>query len=313
MALRTPAFNDAKTYKFGWLRYLAETGDLQEGVIAAGDMKVTPAGAGGQRVDIAAGAAYVKGDSGIAATGLSQGLFLIVNDAAVASAVTLNASDPTNPRIDQICLRLRDSTDLATGADDATFLVVSGTATAGATLDNRNGAAALPNDYLRLADVLVPAASSAVTAANVRDRRPWARGFNWSTIRSGVADYSTASTTVGLIDSTNLYPRVECSGAPLEILLSGTERNNGTQENLWHVWQDGAGVSFVVRRGSPAASFASPIHWTRVLTPTAGSHLIGPAWAVAAASTAILHASGTSEANVQLSIRERVQQAANNT
>src|SRR5881398_122587 len=199
MVFRTPAFNDSKTYGFEWLRYIAESGDVQEGVINAGDLKVTAAAGGGMRVDIAAGAAFVKGDSGVAALGLTQGLFTVINDAAIPNAVTLNTSDATNPRLDQICLRVRDSSDLGTGADDATLLVVTGAATAGATLTNRNGAAALPNDHVRLADVLVPAASAAVTAGNIADRRPWARGAQRRLIRAGGP--VTATTTLGLLDS----------------------------------------------------------------------------------------------------------------
>jgi hypothetical protein len=176
MTLRTPAFNDARTYGFEWLRNALEVGLINEGVIGANDFLTTPAAAGLMRVDVASGRAVVKGDSGTPGAGLSQGHYLVVNDAAIPNAVTLTASNGTNPRLDQIVLRVRDTADLGSGADDALLEVVTGTATAGATLDNRNGAAALPNDAIRLADVLVPAGSTAVTAPNVRDRRPAARG-----------------------------------------------------------------------------------------------------------------------------------------
>lgn len=176
MTLRTPAFNDAKQYDFAYLRHLAETLLNSEGVANYGtDFVVTPA-ATGLRVDIAAGAAWVKGDSGTPGMGISQGLFSVVNDAAVTNAVTLPTADPTNPRIDQIVLKVRDSADLGSGADDAIFDYVQGTATAGATLLNRTGAAAIPNDCLLLADVLVPAAATNLVAANVRDRRIPANG-----------------------------------------------------------------------------------------------------------------------------------------
>lgn len=176
MALRTPYANDAKQYDFGYLRHFAETLLNSEGVANyATDMVVTNA-ATGLKVDIAAGAAWVKGDSGTPAMGLSQGLFSVVNDAAVSNAVTLPAAHATNPRLDQIVLKVRDSADLGSGADDAIFDYVQGTPTAGATLLNRNGAAALPNDCLRLADVLVPAAATNLVAANIRDRRIPASG-----------------------------------------------------------------------------------------------------------------------------------------
>lgn len=176
MALRIPYANDAKQYDFVYLRHLAETLLNSEGVANyATDMVVTNA-ATGLRVDIAAGAAWVKGDSGTPGMGISQGLFSVVNDAAVANAVTLPAAHATNPRLDAIVLKVRDSSDLGSGADDAIFDYVQGTATAGATLLNRNGAAAIPNDCLHLADVLVPATATNLTAANVRDRRIPAHG-----------------------------------------------------------------------------------------------------------------------------------------
>lgn len=217
MALRTPFGNDAKTYGFEWLRYLSEI-DNQEGVVNPGDLKVTAAAGGGQRVDIAAGVALVKGDSGVAALGLTQGLFTVVNDASVPNAVTLAASDATNARIDQICLRVRDSSDLGTGADDATFVVVAGAPTAAATLDNRNGAVAvLPNDHLRLADVIVPAASSVVVAGNVRDRRPWARGARELVSVGRAADVLFTSAGMAALDSAVFRRRLETSGNPVTI------------------------------------------------------------------------------------------------
>jgi hypothetical protein len=181
MALRSTAFLDSTTYGFEWLRLLAELA-LQEGVLgttAGTDFKVTAAAAGGMRVDIASGIALVKGDSGAPGTGLTQGLYPQVNDASVANAVTLTAAHATLPRIDQIVLQINDSTDLGSAGNVPAFAVVTGVATAGATLDNRTGAAALPNNALPLADALVAAASVAVVAGNIRDRRRFARGFRY--------------------------------------------------------------------------------------------------------------------------------------
>lgn len=178
MTLRTPAFNEAKTYPAGWLRYAVELSVVQPGVVPSNGLYVSPAAAGGQRVDIDQGTCLVKGDSGIPATGLSQGYYVVVNDAPMANAVTLAASNGSLPRVDQIAVRVRDTQALSGGGDDASFLVLTGTATSGATLDNRSGAAALPPDHERLADILVPAGSTAVTAGNVRDRRQRANGHH---------------------------------------------------------------------------------------------------------------------------------------
>lgn len=80
----------------------------------------------------------------------------------------IGASDPTNPRIDQIVL--------VPGVTDSvapTTAVIPGTPTAGATLLNRNGAAALPVGRMRIADVLVGAAATQILTANIFDRRPF--------------------------------------------------------------------------------------------------------------------------------------------
>lgn len=205
MALRTPAFNDAKTYGAEYLRHLAETLLNSEGVANyATDFVVTPA-ASLLKVDVAAGAAWVKGDSGTPGMGISQGLYSVVNDAAIANAVTLAASDPTNPRLDQIVLKVRDSSDLATGADDALLEVVTGTPTGGATLLNRNGAAALGNDRLLLADVLVPATATSLTAANIRDRRIPANGRAVRAIAAAETTTSASYTELATPDQVCVY------------------------------------------------------------------------------------------------------------
>lgn len=205
MTLRTPAFNDAKQYDFAYLRHLAETLLNSEGVANyQTDMVVTNA-ATGLRVDIAAGAAWVKGDSGTPGMGISQGLFSVVNDAAVANAVTLPAAHATNPRLDAIVLKVRDSSDLGSGADDAIFDYVQGTATAGATLLNRNGAAAIPNDCLHLADVLVPATATNLTSANVRDRRLPANGRAARYIPTAESTTSTSHVELATPDTLEAY------------------------------------------------------------------------------------------------------------
>ena len=101
---------------------------------------------------MAAGAAWVQGDDTA-----RQGLYHQVNDAAVTGLVA--AGHATNPRIDQVILRIFDSS--VTGVSDTpTLSTLAGTATGGATLDNRTGAAALPNGAIRIADILVPALHS---------------------------------------------------------------------------------------------------------------------------------------------------------
>ena len=141
-----------------------------EGVLSYGDLRVSQRGAGAnQSVDITAGTGWVRID-----TGTRNGLAHCYSDATANVAV--GAAHATLPRIDMVALRYNDSA-LPTGSGNTpTLEIIAGTATGGATLDNRTGAAALPNDCMLLADILVPAASSSVVDANIRDRRPFQAG-----------------------------------------------------------------------------------------------------------------------------------------
>lgn len=277
MALKTPAFNDAKTYGFEWVRAMIEA-SLQEGVLNMGgagtDFRVAAAGAGGMRVDVAAGAALIKGDSGVPGAGLTQGLFLAINDALIANAVTLNAADGANPRIDQIVARIYDSSDLGSGADQVTLEVLTGAPTSGATLDNRNGAAALGNDRLRLADILVPAASVAVTAGNIRDRRPWARGAR--IIATGTAGGNYTVNNAGASLDTTRRVRVELSGAPVRYIVFASTLDSAAngQAIIQGEYVGPSSGQLLAINATAAAAYGQSggANWTPA---PAGSYLIG--------------------------------------
>jgi len=91
--------------------------------------------------------------------------------------VDLNAADVSNPRVDGIYLVAYSNADDVSGQNKVTVKVLSGTASAGATLDNRNGAgdpstAFGSKAYLHIADCLVNANNSpAFSGSNIRDRR----------------------------------------------------------------------------------------------------------------------------------------------
>src|SRR3954451_15663447 len=130
---------------------LEESGGVQAGVLGAGDLKVSQRAVGGanQSVDVATGAGWVD-----VTTGTRNGLAHVYSD-AIAN-VALAASNATTPRVDQLVVRYND-TSIPTGSGNTpTLEVVTGTPTAGATLDNRTGAVTgtALNDTLRLADIL---------------------------------------------------------------------------------------------------------------------------------------------------------------
>jgi hypothetical protein len=298
----------------------SNSGPLQEGVygtprlvtaggvanVACADFMVTQRAAGANMsvdVNMPPGAfAYVQGD-----TIDGQGLYTVPGHASNINE-TIAGSDPTNPRIDQIVLEVQDNVLDASAGNDARTRVVQGTATAGATLANRSGAAALPGSALLLADVLVGAAATTLGNAVIRDRRKWARGAFDRIGRS--AAYTTTSTTPVAIDSTNLSIRVECSGLPIRLRFLGLANDVTVGGNiLFGFFMDGAGIdsTTTIAQLVGATSSYATVAVEYVAIPTAGSHVFQPTWFVAAGT-------GSTPSGVPLmfSVEELVRQNAVN-
>jgi hypothetical protein len=141
--------------------------DLGEGVTTYGSFRVSQRAAGANlSVDINMDDfAYVRGD---AVT--HQALYKAPPHASTINE-TITTADATNPRIDRVILELKDTTHDASGSNLFQTRVVTGTPTGGATLDNLTGAGAVPSSALLLADVLVAATDTAISNAEIRDRR----------------------------------------------------------------------------------------------------------------------------------------------
>jgi hypothetical protein len=262
-------FNSSITVPFQRMRQLLEDTALQAGVVGINDLKVAQRGAGANMsVDVAGGMAYVEITSGT-----RNGLGHVTSDATTNVVVT--ASNGTNPRIDQIILRWND-TSIPTGSGNIpTLAVLTGTATGGATLDNRTGAAALPADSIRLADILVPTSSTSVTTANIRDRRPWARGAYGRRLQS-TANYTRTSNVMALADANNLQTRVECTGMPIRCVLQASWQaaTLGKQISV-DTMTDGVATGLPVVDNAAAANVSQVLCIAWDLVPSAGSHLIG--------------------------------------
>lgn len=136
-----------------------------EGIVESGDFAVSQRAAGAnQSVDVAAGEAYVKGD-----TSADEGSYYVRETATVN--VTLTAADATNPRIDRVVLEIKNDSEDASGLNLARIRTIDGTPTVGATLTNLTGAAAVPNTCLLLANVLVSASDASIVTGDIQDRR----------------------------------------------------------------------------------------------------------------------------------------------
>jgi hypothetical protein len=162
------------------------------------------------------------------------------------------------------------------GGDVPTLRVIAGVATTGATLDNETGIAALPNDAMQISTVLVPAASTSVTNANIRDRRKYARGFFYSA--RGTNGSQVITTTLAAITGLAAI-RAELSGVPLICTWStqGIAGNfDAAMGIISGITYDGASA------GSGTQNFGTNTtgsNWRLVtghilITPTPGSHLL---------------------------------------
>lgn len=317
MALQSPEYLHNIQYEAIKDRYAIFAG-LQEGVYAAGDLAVTQRAAGANMtVDIAAGRALVQGD-----TQARQGIYHLVNDAAI-TGTTIAANASGNPRIDQVGLLINDSTDVGSGSDIPAVTVLAGTPAGGATLDNRTGAAALPANMIRLADILVANGAASITNTVIRDRRPWMRGaYVNQTQASGASgtDYTTTSTSYVELDGTNTTARVECSGCPLRVTLRAQAFHTAT--GGWIAVQpriDGASVNTI--EGSlmvaPGINLDQlPFYQWEIPAPVVGSHKVGMWWRTSAGTASLERPAGGAGTDfpIQFTVEEIVRQnAANNT
>ena len=129
----------------------------QTGVRRTNDLVVSQSGTPGMSVSITAGWAIVVGNFTT-----NMGAYSIYNDGAVTGTIT--TADPTNPRIDRVCLTVGDSA--YTGVTNTvTVNVVAGTP-AGSPV-----APATPTNSISLATVLVGAGVTSILNANITDTR----------------------------------------------------------------------------------------------------------------------------------------------
>lgn len=290
--------------------------NMQEGVVAAGDLKVTPGS--GLTLNYAAGTAWVTDDSGLLASGA------LIPVTVGAATVTVSANASGNPRIDQVILTM-------TGHSTGTVSLLQGTATGGATLDNRTGAAALPNDAVRVADILMPNgfAGPFVQTTHIRDRRPWARGTNWrSVVESGsIGNGSLTNNTWHSLapSGTPMGARLEFSGVPViatfmfndVALISAPSYTMNVRIGYDDVLS-GNGFTFASGNGYPTglgnswsfpaqATYQGPFVIRVPFTPTAGSHTVMPQ-----VGTDNNVASSTNNAPWTFTVEEQIRQLSDN-
>ena len=143
-----PAENDRLTTQALW----ATTGIIKDTSLA-----VTENSPAGMSVRVASGWAAIVGS-----TQANMGTYVGYNDDIVVLGVT--TADPTNPRIDRVCMTVNDA--YYTGSlNNVVLQVVAGTP-AGSPV-----APATPANSISLATVAVAAGATALTTANITDTR----------------------------------------------------------------------------------------------------------------------------------------------
>jgi hypothetical protein len=158
MALVTPpSWLQAGTYPAVSDRLNAQALWATTGIIGASSMAVTQNSPAGMSVRVASGWAAIVGT-----TQPNMGVYTTYNDATAVATIT--AADLTNPRIDKVCITVRDA--FYSGANnDVIINVVAGTP-AGSPV-----APATPDNSIVLATVAVAANASTITTADITDQR----------------------------------------------------------------------------------------------------------------------------------------------
>ena len=143
-----PAENDRLTTQALW---------ATTGIINSSSLAVTQNSPVGMSVIIAGGWAAIVGT-----TQANMGTYVGYNDAATVVAIT--TANPTNPRIDLICMTVQDA--YYTGAqNNVIFQVVAGTPAGSPVVPST------PANSIALAEVAVAAGALSITTGNITDRR----------------------------------------------------------------------------------------------------------------------------------------------
>jgi hypothetical protein len=256
--------------------HAAELGFIQPGVIDFSHLFPSDV-AGGSQINL--GTIFLRQD-----TNASEPVPTAPHFLPATTTLGHAANGTGNPRIDSVVAAYNYG-------GPPLLSVIQGTATAGATLDNRNGAPGgsggpgVPVGSRIIKDALIAAGAAANTISASRDRRPWARGFLGK--RNAISADQTALGATSPAVIASVAQRFECSGYPVRMSLHGNWVNAaGNHLSIWP-FLDGALLSEFTTSGvgmqqrailSGSAQRLFGCEWT--FTPSIGSHLFGWAYSV---------------------------------
>ena len=134
----------------------AELGGISNipGIVGFGDFAVTQNGTPNMSVNVAAGFAFIAGTNNAPA----QGLYHAYNDGSVNLSIA--AANATNPRVDIVCLTVRDAF-YSGGNNDVILQVITGTAAVSPAVPSA------PANSIVLAHIYVGANVTSITNSNI--------------------------------------------------------------------------------------------------------------------------------------------------
>jgi hypothetical protein len=166
------------------------------GIVASPSLKVTANSPAAMNVYVADGWAAIVGT-----TQADMGTYMAYNDASVL--LTITTSNPTNPRIDLVCLTINDSY-YSGSTNNVVFQVIAGTP-AGSPV-----APSLPANSISLATISVGAGVTSINSGNITDTRVLATtnlspvGINAQTGTTYTTVYSDINTLVTLNNGSSI-------------------------------------------------------------------------------------------------------------
>lgn len=172
----------------------------QAGVLTAGELSVAAQTTPNMSVKVNAGRAKVAGTSVSPPSGYTfttQGFYDVLNDGVITA--TIAASNPTQPRIDVVCLQVQDSS-YAGSTDTAQITVVTGTAASIPAVP------AIPANSLALANVAVAANATSIVSGNITQVAATAALLNQNIVRDYDRLINTGSVVNGATLSTVSLP-----------------------------------------------------------------------------------------------------------
>lgn len=233
---------------------LATMLNMQRGLFSSTDFAVTEKSVPNMSVDIAPGRCLL--DPG---NSTFQGLYTAVRatsyNTATDGAITWTAADATNPRIDLLCIEVRDTAEDASGATGWGFRVETGTANASATHQLETAYwPTIPTGVVPIAAIHIPAADTAINTASITNLKPMGGYRGVCAGPNGAAGESTASTTyVRLTTPDFLFVYVPHAAAQIRFGMFGQWKISVASGNQFvTLFLNGTQIKSATAGGAPA-------------------------------------------------------------